>query len=270
MSSTEGTTSQTHRDLHEEIASSDTHQHSLTPSATTGHLLPRNGTSDNNVLFVDWDGPDDPENPRKYTALSAFVSPFLHVHSWSPGRKWRITFIVSAFTFISPLASSVIAPASEQLAERFDIRNAVLLAMTTSAFVLAYGVYPSSFHTPFCLLYAPLILMSLWSVISWPAQRDIWPFPRDADFEPVVSWYALCMPSGQRYSPSYLSTLQCGTQRVALRAARMSSSHFVSSLGSVVQPHLPSVELSLAISSNPNVEERPCLFSLSLHSSALS
>jgi MFS family permease len=38
----------------------------------------------------------------------------------------------------------MIAPASEQLAERFDIRNSALLAMTTSVFVLAYGRYRDS------------------------------------------------------------------------------------------------------------------------------
>jgi MFS family permease len=53
--------------------------------------------------------------------------------------------IVSAFTFISPVSSSMIAPASRQLAERFDIHSTVLLAMTVSVFVLAYG---GNFHSP--------------------------------------------------------------------------------------------------------------------------
>jgi hypothetical protein len=48
---------------------------------------------------------------------------------------------MSAFMFIVPISSSMIAPASRQLAERFDIHSTVLLAMTTSAFVLAYGAY---------------------------------------------------------------------------------------------------------------------------------
>ena len=52
--------------------------------------------------------------------------------------------IVSAFTFISPVSSSMIAPASGQLAERFDIHSSVLIAMTTSVFVLAYG---GNFHS---------------------------------------------------------------------------------------------------------------------------
>lgn len=67
---------------------------------------------------------------------------FLHDRSWSPGRKWGTTLIVSAFTFISPVSSSIIAPASKQLVERFDIHSPVLLAMITSIFVLAYGASP--------------------------------------------------------------------------------------------------------------------------------
>jgi hypothetical protein len=35
----------------------------------------------------------------------------------------------------------MIAPASRQVAEQFDIRGTVILAMTTSVFVLGYGGY---------------------------------------------------------------------------------------------------------------------------------
>jgi hypothetical protein len=37
----------------------------------------------------------------------------------------------------------MIAPASRQVAEQFDIHSTVILAMTTSVFVLGYGVYIS-------------------------------------------------------------------------------------------------------------------------------
>jgi multidrug resistance protein len=52
---------------------------------------------------------------------------------------------VSAFTFISPVSSSMIAPASEQLAKHFDIHSTVLLAMTTSIFILGYAFGPLFF-----------------------------------------------------------------------------------------------------------------------------
>ncbi|KAI0059359.1 MFS polyamine transporter [Artomyces pyxidatus] len=83
-------------------------------------------TNDDNVLIVDWDGPDDPENPR----------------NWSSGQKWGATVIVSVFTFISPVSSSMIAPSSEQLAHDFGVTNSAIVAMFTSVFVLAYAVGP--------------------------------------------------------------------------------------------------------------------------------
>lgn len=55
--------------------------------------------------------------------------------------KWGSTAIVSAFTFMSPLSSSMIAPASDQLAGRFGETNTVIIAMYTSIFVLAYGAF---------------------------------------------------------------------------------------------------------------------------------
>ena len=59
--------------------------------------------------------------------------------SWSFRKKWGATVIVSAFTFISPVSSTMIAPATGQLAERFDIHSPTILAMISSVFVLGYG-----------------------------------------------------------------------------------------------------------------------------------
>ncbi|KAN0121135.1 MFS polyamine transporter [Russula decolorans] len=100
----------------------------LPSTPTPSHLSPQGSTraSDDHILTVDWDGPDDPENPR----------------NWSFSKKWQATMVVSAFTFISPVSSSMIAPASRQLAERFDIHSSVLIAMTVSVFVLAYAFGP--------------------------------------------------------------------------------------------------------------------------------
>lgn len=78
------------------------------------------------VYIVDWDGPDDPENPR----------------NWSFKKKWAATAIVSAFTFISPVSSSMIAPASDQLADEFGVTNNAVIALMTSIFVLAYALGP--------------------------------------------------------------------------------------------------------------------------------
>ncbi|KAF7791140.1 hypothetical protein EIP86_002151 [Pleurotus ostreatoroseus] len=79
-----------------------------------------------NVLIVDWDGPDDPQNPK----------------NWSFKRKWAATAIVSAFTFISPISSSMVAPAASVIAVEFGITNTVVIALTISVFVLAYAFGP--------------------------------------------------------------------------------------------------------------------------------
>lgn len=64
----------------------------------------------------------------------------------------------------------MIAPASQQLAERFDIHNNVLLSMTISIFVLAYGVYlPLPFPTGF-VIPCTRCYHSLWAVVPWTTQ----------------------------------------------------------------------------------------------------
>lgn len=93
-------------------------------NSDNGELLAT--TSDTDVLIVDWDGPDDPQNPK----------------NWSYRRKWAATFIISSFTFISPVSSSMIAPAAGQVAADFGIHSDVVLALTTSIFVFAYAIGP--------------------------------------------------------------------------------------------------------------------------------
>ena len=55
--------------------------------------------------LVTWDGPDDKTNPK----------------NWSFTEKWKITVVVSAFTFMSPLTNSMIAPALSIIAHELNI-----------------------------------------------------------------------------------------------------------------------------------------------------
>ncbi|CAE6398921.1 unnamed protein product [Rhizoctonia solani] len=80
--------------------------------------------------FVDWDSPDDLKNPRNWT--------FRH--------RWAATAVVSLFTFMSPLASSMVAPALPQVTRELGLeQGSVLESMTLSVFVLAYAVGPLFF-----------------------------------------------------------------------------------------------------------------------------
>ncbi|KDR79411.1 hypothetical protein GALMADRAFT_137249 [Galerina marginata CBS 339.88] len=82
---------------------------------------------DDNVLWVDWDGPKDPLNPKKYLG-----------HTEGNGLQRSL----SSFTFISPVSSSMVAPATEQIAEQFGITSPILIAVTTSVFVLGCAFGP--------------------------------------------------------------------------------------------------------------------------------
>lgn len=73
-----------------------------------------------------WNGPDDPENPK----------------NWTKRRRWAATLVVSSFTFISPVSSSMVAPAISSIASEFKITNEVEQQLVLSIFVLAYAIGP--------------------------------------------------------------------------------------------------------------------------------
>ncbi|KAF9531434.1 MFS polyamine transporter [Crepidotus variabilis] len=82
--------------------------------------------SRDNVLWVDWDGLEDPSHPK----------------NWSPRKKWAVTLILSCFAFISPISSTMVAPATSRIAGEFSITNPSMISMTTSIFVLGYCIGP--------------------------------------------------------------------------------------------------------------------------------
>ncbi|KAG8689113.1 hypothetical protein FRC09_012575 [Ceratobasidium sp. 395] len=120
-----------HRDLEAHAAQTPP----LSPTATLDpsiHTTPdlESSPEKEKQRFVDWDGPDDPKNPRNWT--------FRH--------RWAATAVVSLFTFMSPLASSMVAPALPQIAEEFGLTpGSILGSMTLSVFVLGYAVGPLIF-----------------------------------------------------------------------------------------------------------------------------
>ncbi|KAG8997844.1 hypothetical protein FRB94_007415 [Tulasnella sp. JGI-2019a] len=76
---------------------------------------------------IGWDGPDDPANP----------------HNWRMSRKWTAMTIVSFFTLMSPLASSMVAPALPIISDEFGIKQgSVESSLILSIFVLAYAFGP--------------------------------------------------------------------------------------------------------------------------------
>ncbi|KAI5848516.1 benomyl/methotrexate resistance protein [Morchella snyderi] len=76
--------------------------------------------------LVDWDGPEDPENPM----------------NWPSWRKIFTVGIVSSITFITPLASSIFAPSIPQVMNDFNTTSHELAAFVVSVYVLGFAVGP--------------------------------------------------------------------------------------------------------------------------------
>ena len=91
-----------------------------------------------------WTGPDDPENPK----------------NWTNGRKWAATVTVSLFTFISPVSSSMVAPALTSLAADFNITEEIVSEICLSVFVLAYAFGPLILG-PLSEVYGRVIVLQL-------------------------------------------------------------------------------------------------------------
>jgi hypothetical protein len=76
--------------------------------------------------IVDWDGPDDPGNPINFSSFIKFTN----------------VGIVSALTFITPLASSMFAPGIPQLMEEFHSSSTLLAGFVVSVYVLGFAIGP--------------------------------------------------------------------------------------------------------------------------------
>ncbi|KAJ7115598.1 MFS general substrate transporter [Mycena crocata] len=94
---------------------------------------------------VSWDGPEDCDNPR----------------NWSNRRRWTVTVVVSLFTFISPVASSISSPSLSAISADLNIQpGSILENMTLSIFVLAYAIGPL-FWGPLSELFGRLLVLQL-------------------------------------------------------------------------------------------------------------
>lgn len=93
----------------------------LAPSPTKSSPFPETDLSRG---IVGWEGQDDPNNPQNFPE----------------GRKLGLLGLISAFTFISPLASSMFAPAVGFMAVDFRETNETLLSFTVSVFLIGYTV----------------------------------------------------------------------------------------------------------------------------------
>ncbi|KAL5519934.1 hypothetical protein ACEPAG_1594 [Sanghuangporus baumii] len=75
-------------------------------------------------LNQDWE--HDPDNPR----------------NWKFWKKWTMCGIVAFYTFVSPISSSMMAPALPRIAEHYGVSGPTILNMTLTIFLLGYAVGP--------------------------------------------------------------------------------------------------------------------------------
>lgn len=102
--------------------------------------------------LITWNGPQDPENPK----------------NWPNGAKWKNTWSVSLFVFISPISSAMIAPALQDLGASLDMRKSIEVYLSLGIFILAYAIGPI-FFGPASELYGRVRLLQVSNVwyLAW-------------------------------------------------------------------------------------------------------
>ncbi|KAF9023683.1 MFS general substrate transporter [Hymenopellis radicata] len=98
-------------------------------------------------LEDDWE--DSPKNPR----------------NWPSRRKWIIVAIVALYTFLSPLASSMMAPGLPTIAIKYGITNETVLALTLSVYLLSFAIGPL-FLAPLSEMYGRTWVLHIGNILS--------------------------------------------------------------------------------------------------------
>ncbi|KAG2146699.1 major facilitator superfamily domain-containing protein [Suillus clintonianus] len=96
------------------------------PSSSEGGSAVADDKVEDKIQDKDHDWEHDPANPM----------------NWSPIKKWITTILVSLYTFVTPLASSIMAPGLPYVAVKYDIANPTVLSLTLSIFLLSFAIGP--------------------------------------------------------------------------------------------------------------------------------
>ncbi|KAL7627984.1 hypothetical protein AAE478_002180 [Parahypoxylon ruwenzoriense] len=84
------------------------------------------GTEKTDPNVVDWDGPDDQENPM----------------NWSDNKKWLNVTILSVMTMVTPLGSSMFAPGIPGIMVEFHERSSTVATFLLSVYILGFAFGP--------------------------------------------------------------------------------------------------------------------------------
>lgn len=100
-------------------------------------------TNDLAAGVVGWDGQDDPTMPLNFPN----------------SKKWLIVGLVSAITFVTPFASSILAPGIGVVDAEFNNMNEIVGTMTVSIYLLGYVIGPL-FLAPLSEIYGRRVVLS--------------------------------------------------------------------------------------------------------------
>ncbi|KAF3021011.1 hypothetical protein E8E14_010968 [Neopestalotiopsis sp. 37M] len=110
-------------------------------------VTPEAGTVSDDKL-VTWDGPDDPENPK----------------NWATRRKWLAVISISGFVLMSPLPTTIVAPALDTIAEELHITVTALKPMVLSIFLLGYAIGPM-FISPLSEIWGRTLVLQTFNLV---------------------------------------------------------------------------------------------------------
>lgn len=95
-------------------------------SPALGPTIVEDGKAEQDPDIVDFDGPNDPQNPL----------------NWGFTKKWGMVLLISAITFLTPLASSIFAPGVPEVMRDFGSTNDMLEGFMVSVYVLGFAFGP--------------------------------------------------------------------------------------------------------------------------------
>ncbi|KAI0911295.1 major facilitator superfamily domain-containing protein [Ustulina deusta] len=118
------------------------------PSQLEADVPSVGSTKETDPDVVNWDGPDDPQNPM----------------NWSTAKKGVSIAIVSTMTLLSPIASTICSSAAPDILAYFNETNETLLAFVTTVFLLGY-VFGPAVIAPLSEIYGRSILYKVCIVL---------------------------------------------------------------------------------------------------------
>jgi hypothetical protein len=119
-------TSLDEKDINSSALEKDIEKGVSSAPTSTADELDQETEEDPNI--VDFDGPDDPQNPM----------------NWRFAKKWGMVLLISAITFLTPLASSMFAPGVPEVMRDFKSTNDMLEGFMVSVYVLGFSFGPLS------------------------------------------------------------------------------------------------------------------------------